>query len=97
HMERQQLNDICQRAHNFDLPVAIGGPSVSACPDHYPSFDYLHIGELGDATDELIARLARDTSRPDRQVVLTTKDPLALSEVPLPPSATAHVSQNMPG
>jgi len=27
-------------------------PSVSACPDYYPSFDYLHVGELGDATDE---------------------------------------------
>src|SRR5262249_58766486 len=84
HMERQQLNDICQRAHNFDLPVAIGGPSVSACPDHYPSFDYLHVGELGDATDELIRRLARDTSRPDRQVVLTTNDRLAMSDFPIP-------------
>jgi radical SAM superfamily enzyme YgiQ (UPF0313 family) len=48
----------------FDLAVAIGGPSVSACPDYYPSFDYLHVGELGDATNELIARLARDPSRP---------------------------------
>ena len=48
----------------IDLPVALGGPSVSACPDYYPAFDYLHVGELGDATDDLIARLARDTSRP---------------------------------
>ena len=59
HIQRQQMNDICRRAHELDLPVAIGGPSVSACPDYYPSFDYLHVGELGDATDELIARLAR--------------------------------------
>ena len=64
HIQRQQMNDICRRAHGFDLPVAIGGPSVSACPDYYPSFDYLHVGELGDATDDLIARLARDPSRP---------------------------------
>ena len=64
HIQRQQMNDICRRAHAFDLPVAIGGPSVSACPDYYPSFDYLHVGELGDATNELIARLARDPSRP---------------------------------
>src|SRR3954463_850124 len=62
HIQRQQMNDICRRAHEFDLPVALGGPSVSACPDYYPSFDYLHVGELGDATDGLIARLAQDPS-----------------------------------
>ena len=64
HIQRRQMNDICRRAHAFDLPVAIGGPSVSACPEYYPSFDYLHVGELGDATDELIARLARDSLAP---------------------------------
>ena len=55
----------------------IGGPSVSACPDYYPSFDYLHVGELGDATNDLIARLARDPSRPEQQVVLKTDDRVA--------------------
>src|SRR6202051_4614795 len=54
HIQRHQMNDICRRAHAFGLPVAIGGPSVSACPDYYPSFDYLHVGELGDATNDLI-------------------------------------------
>ena len=65
HIQRQQMNDICRRAHAFDLPVAIGGPSVSACPDYYPSFDYLHVGELGDATDALLAvspRMSRGPS-----------------------------------
>ena len=51
HIQRNQLNDICRRAHAFDLAVAIGGPSVSACPDYYPAFDYLHVGELGEARD----------------------------------------------
>src|SRR5437899_6201915 len=78
HIQRQQMNDICRRAHGFDLAVAIGGPSVSACPDYYPSFDYLHVGELGDATDDLIARLARDLSRPPQQVVLKTNDRVAM-------------------
>ena len=32
HIQRRQINDICNRAHDFDLPVALGGPSVSACP-----------------------------------------------------------------
>ena len=64
HIQRQQMNDICRRAHALQSAVAIGGPSVSACPGLLSIFDYLHVGELGDATDELIARLARDPSRP---------------------------------
>src|SRR5689334_12384820 len=91
HIQRQQMNDICNRAHDFDLPVALGGPSVSACPDYYPSFDYLHVGELGDATDELIARLARDTSRPAQQVVLTTRDRVAMTEFPIPAYELAEI------
>lgn len=93
HIQRQQMNDICRRAHEFDRPVAIGGPSVSACPDYYPTFDYLHVGELGDATDELIATLARDTSRPDQQVVLKTKDRLDMAEFPLPAYELADIGR----
>src|ERR1700746_2532884 len=84
HIQRQQMNDISRRAHEYNLAVAIGGPSVSACPDYYPAFDYLHVGELGDATDELIARLALDVSRPSQQVVLKTVDPLPMTEFPIP-------------
>src|ERR1700747_1404883 len=83
HIQRHQMNDICRRAHAFDLPVAIGGPSVSACPDYYPAFDYLHIGELGDATDMLIATLARDVARPAQQVALKTAARLPMTEFPL--------------
>jgi hypothetical protein len=46
---------------------AIGGPSVSASPEMYSDFDYLHIGEVGDATDALIALLDRDIARPAAQ------------------------------
>src|SRR5258705_7036923 len=84
HIQRQQMNDICRRAHAFDLAVAIGGPSVSACPDYYPSFDYLHVGEMGDATNELIARIARDPSRPEQQAVLNTAGRLDMTKFPLP-------------
>ena len=94
HIQRQQMNDICRRAHAFDLAVAIGGPSVSACPDYYPSFDYLHVGELGDATNDLIARLARDPSRPEQQVVLKTADRLPMTEFPLPAYEMAEMSRN---
>jgi radical SAM superfamily enzyme YgiQ (UPF0313 family) len=84
HIQRQQINDICRRAHEHDLAVALGGPSVSACPEYYPNFDYLHVGELGDATYELFRRLGRDTARPDRQVILTTKERRDMAEFPLP-------------
>ncbi len=42
-------------------PVVLGGPSASASPEMYPDIDYLHIGEMGDATDRIIA-----LSRPER-------------------------------
>lgn len=84
HIQRPQINDICRRAHEHNLAVALGGPSVSACPENYPDFDYLHVGELGDATEELFRRLGRDTSRPDKQVVLTTQERREMSEFPIP-------------
>ena len=93
HIQRRQMNDICKRAHAFDLPVALGGPSVSACPDYYPSFDYLHVGELGDATDQLIEHLARDVSRPERQVVLTTKERVEMSAFPIPAYELAEIER----
>jgi radical SAM superfamily enzyme YgiQ (UPF0313 family) len=91
HIQRQQMNDICHRAHAFGLAVAIGGPSVSACPEYYPAFDYLHVGELGDATDDLIARLARDPSRPERQIVLKTADRLDMTKFPIPAYELAEI------
>ena len=97
HIQRQQMNDICRRAHAFDLPVAIGGPSVCACPDYYPSFDYLHVGELGDATDDLMARLARDPSRPAQQVVLKTSDRVAMTDFPIPAYELAEVKRYLLG
>src|SRR5262245_42417023 len=38
HIQRRQMNDICRRAHEHDLAVALGGPSVSASPEYYPNF-----------------------------------------------------------
>ena len=39
--------------------TVLGGPSVSASPEMYPDIDYLHVGEIGDATDTLLARARR--------------------------------------
>ena len=84
HIQRPQISDICRRAHAYGKTTVLGGPSVSACPEQYPEFDYLHVGELGDATDEVIARLACDPSRPIRQVVLTTRERRELVDFPIP-------------
>ena len=84
HVQRPQIEDIRRRAHALDRVAVLGGSSVSACPEYYPDFDYLHVGELGDATDELFDRLSRDASRPQRQIVLTTRERRDLTEFPLP-------------
>ena len=59
----------------------------------YPDFDYLHVGELGDATDELIERLARDASRRQRQIVLTTRERRELTKFPLPAYELAQLDR----
>jgi radical SAM superfamily enzyme YgiQ (UPF0313 family) len=93
HIQRRQINDICRRAHAHGCTTALGGPSVSASPGYYPDFDYLHVGELGDATEELFERLSRDPSRPERQIVLTTKNRRDLTEFPLPAYELAKINR----
>ena len=91
HIQRRRINEICARAHAVGRTAVLGGPSVSAAPENYPDFDYLHVGELGDATDELVARLQHDPSRPARQIVLTTRERRPLTEFPLPAYELAHI------
>jgi radical SAM superfamily enzyme YgiQ (UPF0313 family) len=93
HVQRNQIHDICRRAHAAGKAAVLGGPSVSACPDYYPDFDYLHVGELGDATQALFARLAEDCSRPPAQVVLTTQDRTPLTEIPAPAYELAEIDR----
>lgn len=97
HAQRRQIESICRRAHMFDRTAVLGGSSVSACPEHYPEFDYLHVGELGDATEELIARLARNPTRPDRQIVLTTNKRRDLTDFPVPAYELAELDRYMTG
>src|SRR3989454_830740 len=55
HVQRAFINDIVARAHRHGRVVVLGGPSVSSCPEYYPEADLLHVGELGDATDQILA------------------------------------------
>ncbi|HWE73790.1 MAG TPA: DUF4070 domain-containing protein, partial [Stellaceae bacterium] len=84
HVQRQRIVEIGRRARGLGKVSVLGGPSVSSCPEHYPDFDYLHIGELGDATDALIAALDSGARPPPHQVVFTTNERLPLTEFPLP-------------
>src|SRR2546430_6425561 len=84
HVQARQIHDIAARAHKAGKVVLLGGPSVSASPEIYPEIDYLHIGELGDATDQLIARLDESVARPSAQLRLETKDRVPLHDFPIP-------------
>jgi hopanoid C-2 methylase len=86
HVQRRGIREINDRAHRAGKLTVLGGPSVSGCPEYYPDFDILHIGELGDATDELIRYIDLECKRPDRQIRFTTRDRLPLTEFPSPVS-----------
>jgi len=93
HIQRPQIHDICTRTHQAGRVAVLGGPSVSACPQYYPDFDYLHVGELGDATEALFARLSVDCSRPPSQIVLTTDARRPLTECPPPAYELAQIDR----
>jgi radical SAM superfamily enzyme YgiQ (UPF0313 family) len=84
HVQRRQIEDINRRAHRHGKATVLGGPSVSGCPEYYPDFDYLHLGELGDATDRIIAMIDADPRRPPRQLRCTTKERVPLTDFPVP-------------
>src|SRR3977135_3563331 len=84
HIQGEQIRDIQRRAHAAGKVTVLGGPSVSAAPEMYPDFDYLHIGEMGDATDAIIRALDESSARPPQQVAPITKERLPLTDFPIP-------------
>jgi radical SAM superfamily enzyme YgiQ (UPF0313 family) len=84
HVQGPQIREIHERAKAAGKVTALGGSSASAAPEKYDYFDYLHVGELGDATDRLVAMLDADLSPPPTQVLLETKERTPLSDFPLP-------------
>jgi radical SAM superfamily enzyme YgiQ (UPF0313 family) len=84
HVQRDEIAGIARRARAHGKATVLGGPSVSASPENYPDFDYLHVGEIGDATDALIAALDDEIAPPPAQRVFTTVERLPLSEMPVP-------------
>ncbi|MBD2597360.1 B12-binding domain-containing radical SAM protein [Nostoc spongiaeforme FACHB-130] len=84
HIQKPQINQINQLAHQQGKITVLGGPSVSGCPEYYPDFDILHLGELGDASDRMIEYLDQHHQRPPQQIRFETKERLPLSEFPTP-------------
>src|SRR3979411_774773 len=84
HVQGQQIHDNAERADEAGKVVMLGGPSASASPEMYPDIDYLHVGEMGDATDRLIACLDESVARPPAQIRFETKDRLPLQDFPIP-------------
>jgi hopanoid C-2 methylase len=84
HIQAPQIHDIGRRAKAAGKVTALGGPSVSGAPEMYPDFDYVHIGEIGDSTDRLIAALDEDCTPPPAQVRFDTVDRLPLPDFPIP-------------
>ncbi|MEN9218931.1 MAG: B12-binding domain-containing radical SAM protein [Gloeomargarita sp. DG_2_bins_126] len=84
HIQKPQILEINRKAHRHGKITALGGPSVSACPEYYPQVDLLHLGELGDATDAMIAYLDAHTERPQQQLIFQTQQRVPLSAFPIP-------------
>lgn len=84
HVQRLQIERIIAAAHRHGKIAVVGGPSASACPEYYPTADIVHAGELGDATEALIAMLDASVTRPRQQIILRTADRLPLDQFPQP-------------
>ncbi len=93
HVQREKIVAIGRRAHRFGRVAALGGPSVSGNPAAYGEFDYLHIGELGDGTDRLIALIDRDPRRPRAQIRCETHVRVPLTEFPVPAYRLAEIER----
>ncbi|WP_341525325.1 B12-binding domain-containing radical SAM protein [Nostoc sp. UHCC 0302] len=93
HIQKPQINQINELAHREGKITVVGGPSVSGCPEYYPEFDILHLGELGDATDSMIAYLDEHSTRPQKQIRFETKERLPLSQFPIPAYDLLNLNQ----
>lgn len=84
HVQRPRIEALAARARQAGKITCLGGPSVSGCPEWYPQIDYLHLGELGDATLQLVEQLDRSLDKPATQVQLRTKERFSLTDFPTP-------------
>jgi radical SAM superfamily enzyme YgiQ (UPF0313 family) len=97
HIQAPQIRSIHARARAAGKVTVLGGSSVSSTPEAYPEFDYLHVGELGDATDGIIAQLEADIAVPPTQRRFETVERVALADFPLPAYDAVRVKRYLLG
>ena len=97
HIQAAQIRDLNRRAKAAGKITVLGGPSVSGAPEQYPDIDYLHIGELGDATHELIRALDESAGPPAAQVRLVTRERTPLNDMPVPAYHLARLDKYLLG
>ena len=97
HIQAPQIRDIHARARAAGKAVVLGGPSVSGAPDMYPDVDYLHLGEVGDATDTLVAKLNESVAVPPAQIRFQTEERLPLSDFPVPAYGQVNLGRYLIG
>lgn len=93
HPQRARIREILRQARRCEKLSVLGGPSVSIVPEAYPEADLLHVGELGDATQQLIAHLRSRPARPQGQLVFRTEVKTPMDELPLPALELVDVNQ----
>ena len=92
HVQRRRISELLRAARRSGVITVLGGPSVSASPEWYPEADIVHIGELGDATEALIRRLAESVQPPASQERYATGRRLDMEDFPLPAYDKIRVS-----
>jgi len=97
HIQRPKILDLICRANKAGKITVLGGPSVSAVPETYPEPDYLHCGEVGDATWLLFEHLDKSVAKPAQQKCFRTTQRLPLTEFPSPAYDRINVKQYLLG
>ena len=97
HIQQPFIEDITRRAHAAGKTMVLGGPSVSGAPENYPDVDIIHVGEVGDATEALIAHLEADCSRPAHQLRFETNEKRPLEAFPIPAYHRINLNKYMMG
>ncbi len=83
HQQRAKIVEHVDEANARGKLTVVGGSSVNICPEYYPAADVLHIGELGDATHELVKYL-RTAAKNGQQTKFEVKEKSTLDEQPMP-------------
>ena len=84
HIQAPQIHDIARRAKAAGQGGRARRPVGLRRAGNVSELDYIHVGEIGDGTDKLIARLDADCTPPAAQIRFETAERLPLPDFPVP-------------